>query len=422
MFIGVIARIVERKNLQEMRWAAARLAGAMSQQGFTRFDTAIGRCGLAWGPRGIVTVQLPERSAGAARARLLGRLPGAREAPPPPAVEAARDGIAALLRGEPADLSRVALDMEGLPPFPRRVYEAARTIPPGATLRYGELAARLGAPREAREVGQALARNPFPLIVPCHRVVAAGGRIGGFSAPDGVALKLRLLAIEGARTSEQPPLFEDEPVLGFDPDAAAAHLRAADPALARIIDRVGPLRLALKRTPSTFGALAEAIVHQQLSGRAAATIHSRLCALFPRPLRGPTADQLARVPDAALRAAGLSEAKQLALRDLASRARAGDVPELEALRRMEDEEIVAKLSQVRGIGRWTVEMLLIFRLGRPDVLPCEDLGVRKGLAFALRRRALPAPDALRARGERWRPYRTAASVYLWRAAELAARE
>ena len=392
----------------------------MAEQGYTRFDTAIGRCGLAWGPRGIVTVQLPERRAGEARARLLRRARGAQEADPPPAARRALDGITALLRGEPGDLAQVTLDMERVPPFQRRVYETARTIPRGETCTYGELAAKLSAPGEARAVGQALARNPFAIVVPCHRVVAAGGKLGGFSAGEGAALKLRLLAIEGARASD-PALFEDEPQLGFDPSAAVAQLRAADAALARIIDAVGPLRLAPKRTPSTFVALAEAIVHQQLNGRAAATTFARLCALFPRPLLGPTPEQLRRMPDAALRGAGLSQAKLLALRDLAERACAGEIPGLGALREMADEEIVARLGQVRGIGRWTVEMLLIFRLGRPDVLPSEDFGVRKGLAVALRRRELPAPDEVRARGARWRPYRTAASWYLWRAAERASR-
>ena len=167
----------------------------MAAQGFRLFDTAIGRCGIAWGDRGILGVHLP------------GRRMRAEHGAPPGAVEQAIDGIRALLRGEPSDLSGVPLDMERVPAFHRRVYEAARAIPPGATLTYGEVAARIGAPAEAREVGQALARNPFALVVPCHRVVAAGGRAGGFSAPGGVATKRRLLAIEGARTAAQPELF-----------------------------------------------------------------------------------------------------------------------------------------------------------------------------------------------------------------------
>ena len=172
----------------------------MSGAGFTLFETAIGRCGIAWSGRGVVGVQLPEAREAETRARLLRRAPDARDAAPPAAVRSALDGIVALLRGERSDLTAVALDMGRVPPFDRRVYEVARTIPPGETLSYGEIAARLGAPDTASGVGRALARNPFSIIVPCHRVLAAGGRTGGFSARGGVAMKLRLLAIEGARS------------------------------------------------------------------------------------------------------------------------------------------------------------------------------------------------------------------------------
>ena len=178
--------------------------------GFALFDTAIGCCGIAWSDRGVAGVQLPEGREAATRARLHRRFPGAREVAPPPAVERALGGIVALLRGEGAELDAVALDMGGVPLFRRRVYEVARTIPPGATLSYGEIAARLGQPGSARAVGQALGRNPFAIIVPCHRVLAAGGRIGGFSAGGGVSTKMRLLSIEGAGTSGQLPLFEGD--------------------------------------------------------------------------------------------------------------------------------------------------------------------------------------------------------------------
>ncbi|HEX9478100.1 MAG TPA: methylated-DNA--[protein]-cysteine S-methyltransferase [Methylomirabilota bacterium] len=173
--------------------------------GFALFDTAIGWCGIAWGARGLVGVQLPEGSAPATRARLLRRFPDAREAPPPPEAQRAIDGITTLLRGEPSALDGVALDMEGVPEFNRRVYEVARTIPWGATLSYGEIAKRLGDPGVARDVGQALGQNPFAIVVPCHRVLAAGGKWGGFSARGGVSTKRRLLSIEAA----QRPLLDD---------------------------------------------------------------------------------------------------------------------------------------------------------------------------------------------------------------------
>ena len=389
----------------------------MTGQGFTLFDTAIGRCGIAWGERGIVGVQLPEAREIATRARMLERFPDAAEGAPPPPVQQALEEIVALLRGEPRDLAGVPLDMDRVPSFHQRVYEIARSIAPGSTLTYGEIATRLGAPGSARAVGQALGRNPFAIVVPCHRVLAAGGKVGGFSANGGIATKLRILSIEDARNG-QLALFEGDGTLGYDPQAAVKQVHAADPNLARVIDACKPFSLRPDRTPSIFTALAESIVYQQLNGRAAATIYARVCALFPRAHEGPGAEQLLRVSDHKLRAAGLSRSKLLSLRDLARRTVNGEIPTLAEVHRMEDEAIIERLTQVRGIGRWTVEMLLMFRLGRPDVLPVDDYGVRKGFAVAYRKRNLPAPKDLLKHGERWRPYRSVASWYLWRAAEL----
>jgi methylated-DNA-[protein]-cysteine S-methyltransferase len=391
----------------------------MTSPSFAIFDTAIGRCGIAWSGRGIASLQLPEARERETRARLLARFPGAREEHPPRGVQGTIDAVSALLRGEPSDLSRVVLDVDGVPPFHRRVYEVTRTIPPGSTRSYGEVATLLGSPLSARAVGQALGRNPFAIIVPCHRVLAAGGRAGGFSANGGVSTKLRLLAIEGVVANGQPLLFDGDGALRFDPAAAVEHLRTADKRLARVIDRVGPLRLELKRTTSLFAALTESIVYQQLTGKAAATIHARLCALFPRAHEGPTPEQILRASEVKLRSAGLSGPKLLSLKDLARRAREGEIPALSEVQAMDDEVIVERLTPVRGIGRWSVEMLLIFRLGRSDVLPLDDYGVRKGFAVAYGKSDLPSRAEVEKRGERWRPYRTAASWYLWRAADLA---
>jgi 3-methyladenine DNA glycosylase/8-oxoguanine DNA glycosylase len=226
-----------------------------------------------------------------------------------------------------------------------------------------------------------------------------------------------MLAIEGVHAAGGPALFDGDGALGFDPAVAVAHLRAADRALARVIDAAGPFRMPLQRTPSVFVALAEAIVYQQLHGKAAATIYARLCALFARPHRGPTAAGLLRCSDDALRGAGLSRPKLLALRDLARKATDGAIPTLTEAHRLDDETVVARLTQVRGIGRWTAQMFLMFRLGRPDVLPVDDFGIRKGFAVAFTRGAMPSREAVARRGERWKPYRTVASWYLWRAAE-----
>jgi methylated-DNA-[protein]-cysteine S-methyltransferase len=170
----------------------------MTTPGFTLFETPIGLCGITWSAQGVAGVQLPEATEQRMRARLSRRFRGIQETPPPRAVQDAIDGIVAVLSGTSTDLGSVELDTDGVPPFNQRVYEVARTIPPGSTLTYGEIATRLGEPREARAVGQALGQNPFPIVVPCHRVLAAGGRLGGFSATGGVKTKLRLLALESA--------------------------------------------------------------------------------------------------------------------------------------------------------------------------------------------------------------------------------
>jgi methylated-DNA-[protein]-cysteine S-methyltransferase len=183
----------------------------MPEQNFTVFETAIGCCGVVWNARGLIGVQIPEASEAATRTRVRKRFPAAEEASPPSDVRNAMDGIMALLRGEPRDLTNVTIDNEGTPEFNARVYAIARTIPPGQTMTYGEIAERLGDKLLAREVGTALGQNPCPIVMPCHRVLAAGGKTGGFSATGGVVTKLRLLTIEGAQPGG-PTLFDSLPL------------------------------------------------------------------------------------------------------------------------------------------------------------------------------------------------------------------
>ncbi len=180
----------------------------MTDQQFTLFDTPIGICGIEWGPRGINGVQLPMGSEEKTRARIRQRHGDIAEAQPPAEVRHAVEGIIELLSGKPNDLSDVVLDLDGVPEFNRGVYEIARGIPPGKTMTYGDIAKRLGGVELSRDVGQALGRNPCPIVVPCHRVLAAGGKPGGFSANGGVATKLKMLAIEGAAVNHTPNLFE----------------------------------------------------------------------------------------------------------------------------------------------------------------------------------------------------------------------
>jgi methylated-DNA-[protein]-cysteine S-methyltransferase len=170
----------------------------MITRGFAMFDTAIGQCAIAWSDAGVTGFQLPERDAGATHRRMAARFPDAADTVSPPSMQRGIDAIVALMRGERVDLAFIPVDMDGVPEFHQRVYDVARTIRPGATMTYGEIADRVGDAGAARAVGQALGRNPFAVIVPCHRVTAAGGKTGGFSASGGRLTKLTLLALEGA--------------------------------------------------------------------------------------------------------------------------------------------------------------------------------------------------------------------------------
>jgi DNA-3-methyladenine glycosylase II len=203
--------------------------------------------------------------------------------------------------------------------------------------------------------------------------------------------------------------------LCYDARAAVKYLAAADKVLAGLMKRAGPFALKTRHMHNPFEALARNIVFQQLHGSAAEAIHRRVVELFGGGRLRP--QDVLGAAEEALRGAGLSGAKATALRDLAAKTLDGTVPTLARLKRMEDEEIVARLTQVRGIGRWTVEMLLMFRLGRPDVLPVGDYAVRKGFMVAYGLDEMPKPKALELHAEAWRPYRSVASWYMWRALE-----
>jgi len=184
----------------------------MDDVAYAFFDTAIGRCAIAWGAHGIKALSLPEKSEAQMRSRILRQFPEAGETAPPPETTAAIDRIRALLAGGSDDLTDLVLDMEGQPQFHLRVYALARAIPPGETKTYGEIALALGDKTLSRAVGQALGRNPWPIVVPCHRVLAANGKTGGFSADGGVDTKMRMLTIEGAGLSAAPSLFDALPL------------------------------------------------------------------------------------------------------------------------------------------------------------------------------------------------------------------
>ena len=202
-----------------------------------------------------------------------------------------------------------------------------------------------------------------------------------------------------------------------DSEPAVVHLAAVDPVMRRLMEDVGPCTLKPNTRRSPFESLARAIAHQQLHGKAAESILARFMALFPRR-KFPRPDDLLAMNMRSMRAAGFSRSKILALRDLAVKTLDGTVPTNRVIQKLGDDEIVERLTEVRGIGRWTVEMLLIFQLGRPDVLPVDDFGVRNGFRIAYRRRSMPTPTQVFQYGERWKPYRTVAAWYLWRAVDL----
>lgn len=207
--------------------------------------------------------------------------------------------------------------------------------------------------------------------------------------------------------------------LCFDPAKALRHIRRTDPDLGALIKRLGPFALKVEPSGSTFTALARAIMYQQLSPKAAATIHARFCALFG-PTCVPHPELVLTLGEEQLRSCGMSRAKTLAVSDLAARALGGELPTLGEARAMTDEEVIERVSAVRGIGRWSAEMFLIFELGRPDVLSSGDYGLRRGFGLAFCGGRLPSPAEVAERGQRWRPYRTAASWYMWRAVEALA--
>ncbi|MFO0563408.1 MAG: methylated-DNA--[protein]-cysteine S-methyltransferase [Polyangiales bacterium] len=384
---------------------------------YATFDTRIGRCAIAWGESGIVGFFLPEKTAAATVRRASERLGDALvEAEPTATIARTMDGVRALLEGELSaheTLARAKLDFAAVPEFHRKVYERAREIRPGEVRSYAKLAEQAGSAKASRAVGQSMAKNPFPVIVPCHRVLAANQKIGGFSAPGGVETKLKMLAIErdAALRASSAQRF------AFDPDEAVAHLRKSDRTLKSLVDRVGAFSMKLDPTPSVFTALAQAIAYQQLTGKAAETIWTRVVGLFPYRAEGPDPALVAKTSHETLRSAGLSTAKALAMSDLAKKCVDHTVPTLEQLSALDDATVIERLTSVRGVGRWTVEMLLMFRLGRPDVLPVDDYGVKKGFQRTFGGE-LPTKAVMLERAQKWAPFRSVASWYLWRANEL----
>jgi len=294
------------------------------------------------------------------------------------------------------------VDLTGCSDFSRGVYGSLRRVEPGQVVTYGELAQRAGRPGAARAIGRIMGANPVPLIVPCHRCVGADGALTGFSGHGGIELKARLLHFEGFVRN---PQHAD----------GIAHLRRRDPVLRKVIDAFGPYLAVPDRPGPPYDVLVRAIIHQQLSVKAGQTIAGRVVALTPGP-RFPSPQEMLALDPTLLRAAGLSNSKVSFVRDLASRVADGRL-NLRSLERMTDDEVIATLTEVRGIGVWSAHMHLIFHMGRLDVLPVGDLGVQNGAARLYGLGDKPSAAQMEAVAEPWRPYRSLGAWYLWRSLE-----
>ncbi|MFA5506688.1 MAG: methylated-DNA--[protein]-cysteine S-methyltransferase [Vulcanimicrobiota bacterium] len=298
----------------------------------------------------------------------------------------------------------IELANEGVSEFSRQVYEAARAIPSGSTTTYGELARQLDKPGAARAVGSALGRNPYLLVVPCHRILGQSG-FCGFSAPGGVKTKELMLAAEGVGTESLWDAGETERALD--------HLRSC-PRLGPVISRVGPPTMKPSFPDHPFASLGRAVLYQQLAGSAAAAIMARVCALGSEPF--PSAREFLEMSDESLREAGVSGPKIATLKRLSEAVESGRLCP-ERLHLLPDAEVEAQISSIKGLGNWSARMFLLFHLGRRDVFPVKDLGVRKAMQRLFKTSELPNPDFMLRKSKPWRPYRSLASWYLWRSLE-----
>lgn len=310
------------------------------------------------------------------------------------------------LAGTPQDFSAVDLHLVNVSSFAQAVYRSARSIPLGQTTSYGELADSLGKPGAARAVGTALGRNPTLLVVPCHRVLSSNGQLGGFSAPGGVQTKEMMLAAEG---------FGVESLWSpGEMDKGLAHLMKC-PRLGPVIEQVGPCRLEPSFPNYPFASIARSVLYQQLAGSAAAAIEERVRALGSEPF--PSASELLEMPQESLRQAGVSRPKIATLKRLAKAVTEGRL-QPERFASMPNSAVVAQVSSVKGLGRWTARMVLLSHLGRRDIFPVTDLGIRKAVQRLFGTRDLPSPTYMERKSKPWRGYRSLASWYLWRSLEL----
>ncbi len=362
------------------------------------FETSQGAVGLVWTPKGINRLILGMTAENTAEVL-------SDDCPNSPTVKRVQGDLAllvkrikAVMRGKIDNFEDIPVDFSGLGGFSLAVLKRLRKVKAPKVVTYGELAALCGKPKAARAVGRIMGANPVPLIVPCHRCLGKDGSMTGFSTEGGIDLKARMLFREGY-------------VANTEYAAGIKHLRRVDPVMRKIIKEVGPYRALPDKKRPAWDTLVTAIVHQQLSVKAGQTIAGRVQALSPGS-GFPTPTEVRGMLHQDLRAAGLSNQKVSYIQDLAIKVDEG-LLKLNSLRSLDDEAVITELIKVRGIGRWSAHMHLIFHLGRLDVLPTGDLGIQIAAArfYGLKEYATAAQ--LEEIGARWAPYRSMGSWYLW---------
>ena len=375
---------------------------------------------LVWNSKNrVCAYYLPCRSKKNLTSEISKKADNAIKTEPPDKIKHAIEQIKKYFAGKSFDFCKISLDLTSCNNFAIKLYKVLQKTEPGDTVSYKSLALAIDKPGASRAVGRAIGANPIPLIIPCHRVINSDGKVGGFSSNQGVTQKAEMLEHEGIRLNSKKDLILPPETLNADNIKIGIDLICkCDSKLNEYVKKLPVFELNLDAISSPFQSLLEAIVYQQLTGKAAKTIYTRLLELFCSNGKVSPLD-IIRAPENELREAGLSQNKILAAKDLADKTLEGIVPNLEQLKKMSDFDIISTLTKIRGIGRWTVEMLLIFKLGRTDVLAIDDYGLRKGYAILRNKENLPSPVELKKEGLAFRPWRTILSWYLWRIAETA---
>lgn len=367
---------------------------------FHSFNTDLGLCTISWRGNEVVKFSLPE-----VKTNKLQVVDGKKKVPD--WIKKLVSKIQLHLSGKPQDFSKVKLNFDEMTPFIKAVYNETRLIPAGSTKSYKDICKKLGKPNASRAVGTALGKNPILLLMPCHRVLNSSGKLGGFSAPGGIKTKVKLLEFEGV-SFEKPKVILNQ----NDFKKSTLSLLKLDSTFKSIIKKNSELSFKPKLDKEPLLPLISAIVSQQLSTKAAATILSRVLPLISVKGR-PSANLILKAKEEVLRSAGLSYMKISFLKDLAGKYLNNEIPDLKMLKKMSNQQIIDSFTKIKGIGQWTVEMYLIFNLGRQDVFPVLDLGIRKAIGINFKHKEMPKPNELDEYSKRWAPYQSVASLYLW---------